>query len=381
MQNLAPNKWHNQKLRMHPNFYQRRLLRLFPLYITIHFLILTLALFVPESNITLASPKTLLSLLGLRFTDGLFFYINSSWWFIWLILQLYLIFPFMYALMQRLEMKKFLLITIAFTFIFRLLGILGVHYSHSLYYWMTGIFFGTRLAEFAVGMAIALYVFKRFKNKQELPELKKVFPGALLFYLSGLIASFTLPGSIVSNLLVTIGMSGIFYSVWMGLIKKVRFLSLVIVWIAVQSYSIYLIHQTPLKWTANFFEGRDFLHLFAALVVLILSFPAAWLIGKFVTSVQNTVLELETERPMRVASLILVCALLGAILFIDPRDWEVPKQNIYYLIAGILLIFLCITELVSSISENLPERMFRWTIISSGFLQIFILFNFKGFFL
>ena len=41
-------------------FYQRRLIRIFPLYLAVHFIILFLAIFIPNSNISLANPKTLL---------------------------------------------------------------------------------------------------------------------------------------------------------------------------------------------------------------------------------------------------------------------------------------------------------------------------------
>jgi len=360
-------------------FYQRRLLRLFPLYIAIHFLILTLSLFVPGSDITLASPKTLLSILGLRFADGLFFYINPSWWFIWLILQLYLVFPFLYALMQRLDIKKFLLITIAFTFLSRLLGILGVRYSDSLYFWMTGIFFGSRLAEFTVGMALAGYLLNCFRNKKEVPELRTILPAALLFYIAGLIASFTLPGSIISNLLVTIGMSGIFYTLWMGLINKIRLLEVLTSWIAAQSYGIYLIHQAPLRWTANYFAGDDSLHLFAAFFVLVFSFPLAWLMNKSVSGLRGIIFKSQ-KIPLRFVSWILGFAILGAMLFIDPRAWSLQQHNAYFLILGSLLVILCIAESVLFEEQKLAGYVFRWAMIFSSFFYIFLLFSFIGYF-
>jgi peptidoglycan/LPS O-acetylase OafA/YrhL len=137
------------------DFFKRRVLRIFPLYIAMHFVILAGSLAVPGSTLSFASRKTFFSLLGPRFTDSLFFYISPAWWFIWLILQLYCVFPFLFKLLQRTGLKRFLAITLTITFAARLLGIL---YSQQLYYWMTGIFFVTRLAEFCAGMAIAAYL-------------------------------------------------------------------------------------------------------------------------------------------------------------------------------------------------------------------------------
>jgi peptidoglycan/LPS O-acetylase OafA/YrhL len=116
------------------DFYKRRLLRIFPLYIAMHVVILAGSLVVSTSELTLANPLTFLSLVGLRFTDGLFFYINPSWWFIWLILQLYVIFPFLYFLIHKFGLKTFFIITCSFTILSRLLGLLGIRYSNSLYY-------------------------------------------------------------------------------------------------------------------------------------------------------------------------------------------------------------------------------------------------------
>ena len=225
------------------DFYRRRLLRIFPLYITIHLIILAASLIVPGSQYTLASPKTLLSLMGLRFTDSLFFYINPSWWFIWLIIQLYVVFPFLFRLMQRSGVKNFLIITLAFTFASRFLGILGVRYSHSLYYWMTGIFFGTRLAEFTVGMAAAAWLLGLQKAGRSMPPVGKVLAWSLGVYLIGLGCSFTWPGTIVSNLLVTIGLCGLFYALWEGVTNKIHFLALSVTWIGVEAYSVFLLHH------------------------------------------------------------------------------------------------------------------------------------------
>jgi peptidoglycan/LPS O-acetylase OafA/YrhL len=159
-------------------FYRKRLFRLYPLYIAIHLIILFLLIFAPGNKIEVSGINTLLSLVGLRYSDALFFYINPSWWFIWLILQLYLIFPVLIMFLQKSGMKWFLFITIMITLFSRWAGILGIRYNSELYYWMTGSFFGTRLAEFSVGMGLAfLYhqssgeILNRYNKKRSLSYL------------------------------------------------------------------------------------------------------------------------------------------------------------------------------------------------------------------
>src|SRR5512139_2668744 len=86
-------------------WYRRRLLRLFPMYWVAH-LVYLISPFVarPEP----IDYRFLLSALGDRVypIDSIFYYANPAWWYFGLLLQLYLIFPVLFHLLQRLGMPR-----------------------------------------------------------------------------------------------------------------------------------------------------------------------------------------------------------------------------------------------------------------------------------
>jgi peptidoglycan/LPS O-acetylase OafA/YrhL len=253
------------------SFYRKKLLRIFPLYILIHLFVLFVYTFIPNNNLIISEPYNFLSLIGLRFSDGLFFYLNPSWWFIWLILQLYIVFPLLINFLNKSGIRVFFIATLAFTFVSRGMGLIGYHYNNELYYWMTGLFFGTRLAEFATGMAIAVLLYRN--GFQVLNQISKraFFLWSLGIYMLGLICSFTWVGSIFSNLLVTLGLTGIGYIFWETLkLLNIKWLLKFVIWIGVSSYAIFLLHQPFIIWIAQFFDGhRRALFSFIALIVCI----------------------------------------------------------------------------------------------------------------
>jgi len=96
-------------------FYRRRLLRLFPLYIAMHFVVLAGALFVPGNTESFAGLRTMLSLTGIRVLPGTFFHISPSWWFVWLILQLYVVYPYLFRALRKLGPTNFFAFALTLT--------------------------------------------------------------------------------------------------------------------------------------------------------------------------------------------------------------------------------------------------------------------------
>lgn len=260
-------------------FYKKRLLRIFPLYITIHILILILFYFT-KPGFEFDKIKIVFSLLGLRFTDGLFFYLNPSWWFIGLIVQLYIVFPFLFPLLKR-NKRMFLVLSLIFTILCRLAGLLHFTYSENLYYWMTGLFFGTRLFEFTLGMYFAEFVFQKSNFFFKLINNKlKILLLSLTVYIAGFICSLFYFGTLVSNILITVGLSGIFFTAYECF--RQRKIRSVILSVGVLSFPVFLLHQPLINAVAAILPYK--LSVLANIFVLVICFPVGYILNLSIES-------------------------------------------------------------------------------------------------
>jgi len=139
---------------------------------------------------------------------------------------------------------------------------------------MTGIFAGTRLFEFSTGMFFGYLIFtNRYNILELLNKRKSILVLSILIYGLGFIASWTYMGSILSNILITLGLSGIFYAGYELFFKKYEILKIPIIWTGKNSFGIFLIHQPFLMYYSTIYSGY---HKF---VVLVLSLAASFFLG------------------------------------------------------------------------------------------------------
>ena len=89
------------------SFYRRRLARIYPQWLVVHVLFIVIWL-VTGWGLSLFAPATYFSIVGLRIVPGAFYYFVAAWWYFWLLVQLYLVFPFLFRLLQRLGPGPFL---------------------------------------------------------------------------------------------------------------------------------------------------------------------------------------------------------------------------------------------------------------------------------
>jgi peptidoglycan/LPS O-acetylase OafA/YrhL len=133
-------------------WYWKRVLRIYPMYWLAHLVYLVSPF---EARLEPVDYRFFLSFLGDRFYPiySIFFYLNAAWWFFGLLLQLYLITPLLYRLLQKVGSGWFLFLCA--------LATVGTRMSFLTIYpqgeqMMVG-FCGCRLWEFACGIALGAY--------------------------------------------------------------------------------------------------------------------------------------------------------------------------------------------------------------------------------
>ncbi len=352
-------------------FYRRRLLRLFPLYIAMHFVVLGLALLVPGDTLSFAGLRTMLSLGGLRALPGLFFYISPSWWFVWLILQLYAVYPYLFRALRRFGPVRFFAAVLTITFVAR--GI-GLALPRGRYAWLTGLFFASRLAEFAAGMVVAQLIVERAERRGAALSLppRTVALTSLVCYAFGLLASFTLGGSLVSNLLVTLGMTGLFWAVWRIAIEPVPTLARGSQWLGRRSYAVFLFHQPPLQWTASWFGSVRSVHLAAAIGALGLSIPIAAAIENVVARLTRWRIGDVPASARRVAAFFFAIVVAATAIHLSENEpAELVARQIAF-VSAIALLGLALAFYYTRAAMSMTERLFALTMFIGGALELFV---------
>ena len=226
-----------------PGWYRTRLLRLYPMYWMAHIVYLIspfVARWEPVDR------RIILSLLGLRFIniDMNFYYLNASWWFFSMLLQLYLIFPLLFFAAQRLGPWIFLLLACAAGFFARYLMLIVYPQNGS---WILGGFAISRLPEFALGMALGVWHGRStaraewfFLRGAGFVAALLLYPAALQLYRNGFTYVFVDFACGACCLLLILGLSG-FLSRFS---KPARLFALV----GTFSYGIFLTHQPYVIW-------------------------------------------------------------------------------------------------------------------------------------
>lgn len=226
-------------------FYMRRFLRLFPLYWVGHLFFLAFNNLVGWRPFSLLDPRFGLSLIGLRFLPGVFHFISPAWWFIVLIMQLYAVFPFLWAALQRLGLRRFWIGAVLITVASRGLGFFLLPVDREM--WSRGLIFTSRLAEFALGMGLAWWAAGETRRIEALLRSPRAWAGLLALYGIGLSLSLTLPGATVAPMLITPAAAGFLMVLARDLVPRLRGLSGVLSALGRYSYGVMVFHQ-PILW-------------------------------------------------------------------------------------------------------------------------------------
>ena len=272
-------------------WYRARLLRLFPMYWLAH-LVYLVSPFVarPEP----LDYRFVLSLLGDRVypVDMIFYYINPALWYFGLLLELYLVFPILFRLLQKLGPVWFLvlcgLVTVASRYL--LLSVIGAHG-----YYVQGAFFAARLWEFAAGMVLGLV----YRQRPLLAE-RRLFAGSalltgILIYTLGLYSYASTLSYTVTDALIGTGLFIILAHLarWSGRMSR---LGATLAHVGVYSYGLYLLHQPYVIYFGE--RMRDlslptFILLACAIIALLTL--CAILLERYVNQLTSRVLDRDKE--------------------------------------------------------------------------------------
>jgi peptidoglycan/LPS O-acetylase OafA/YrhL/lysophospholipase L1-like esterase len=253
-------------------FFRRRVARVYPLWWGAHVLFLAPAFLLGWGIFSLGK-ELLLSLAGARFLPSTFYWSFPAWWFIGLLLQLYAVFPLLWRGLRRWGAGRMLAICVGIGLAARAAAIVLADGRIDMA--LRGALFPTRLPEFALGVALAIWL--RRDPSAVLRRLRA--PATLLLalaaWLAGMALSATLWGMVVSPLLMGAGgfvllRAALDRGAPSPAARRIGPLG----WLGVHSYAVYLVHHPLLMLLVD----RQHPTVLAAVVALTLIVPMALLL-------------------------------------------------------------------------------------------------------
>ena len=188
--------------------------------------------------------------------------LEGNYWYITLILQLYLIFPILYWLSKKVGVKNFLVITFLLTFAYRLMATFGYQWlkpwidvpyldsspmgviapNQNSYFGFS--FFLPRLAEFALGMALAYWQFGKEKILDKLVGGRWGGVKMVGFWVvagAGFALDSVQAGWIISDLVIAIGLFGLLLNI-SNYLQRWSWAEITVRFLGNYSFEIYLVH-------------------------------------------------------------------------------------------------------------------------------------------
>jgi peptidoglycan/LPS O-acetylase OafA/YrhL len=273
-------------------WYRSRVLRLFPMYWVAH-LIYLLSPF--QAHLEPLDYRFILSFLGDRIVPiyMIFSYANAAWWYFDLILELYIVFPLLFRLLQKTGAGWFLVLCGLATIASRYVLLFVIPASGN---WLLGGFFGCRLWEFALGMVVGLW----YRQNRAWVDVRLFNPitlvAGVLIYTAGIYSY----GSRITYTL-TDGLIGTGLSVVIAHIayqsRRLPAFESAIAYVGIFSYGLYLIHQ---PYVIYFGERMRWMPLYGFVAA---ACPIIALLAIFSAQLEknvNRVVNFEFRRPAKV---------------------------------------------------------------------------------
>jgi len=310
------------------SFYQSRAGRIYPLWWGVHILFIA-TWFVTGWGMSLFEPATLLSFLGIRVTPELIYYFSPAWWYFWLIVQLYLIYPLLWNALRKWGAFRLLFWCSVVAFAFRGAGLFV--FDSYLDAWARGAIFITRLPEFVFGISLASWMFSYPDITQKRLSSWKIGVSSIIVYALGVYLALTLPGMTFAPFLLGVSAFILFYQ----LLSKVlpvfpRWLQGSTEWFGSHSYSFYLIHH-PLILALVSYGAVISIGTFgrvgvAFALMIVLGLGLEWGVEFFITKIRGFRKKLGTVQlavGIGVFGLMMILILVGSELLVrrfDPQE-------------------------------------------------------------
>lgn len=221
-------------------FYKRRAWRLYPTWWGAHLLFLLTGT-LTGWGLSLTDRLVYISMLGIRVTPDLIYHFTSAWWYFGVMIQLYLVFPVLWSMLQRLGPTRLVIVGCFLTFASRAIGVmLFTTYMDA---WLRGAFFITQLASFTFGMSLAVW----FKQSHEQADCRLRARSTILIgvgmYALGSLLNFWEFGLAISPFLRGVGLFVILYNIIARYFQLRSRLVRLLKWFGQHSYALFLMHQ------------------------------------------------------------------------------------------------------------------------------------------
>ena len=219
-------------------FYRRRAERIYPLWWTLHILVFFPMLLAGRLHPDESS--FWLSVIGFRATPDLMYYLNPAWWYVGLLIQLYLVYPILWNVLQRKGPLWLVVVSFAVAFMIRGAGLFV--FKGFLPAWSMGTIFITRLPEFVLGIALADWSWRSPSLIDHRLRSWRMIAISLLLFTMGIVCALDLLGMTIALFLLGAGAFGLLYTPLRRLSLTSSPLNRPLRWIGHHSYSLFLIH-------------------------------------------------------------------------------------------------------------------------------------------
>ncbi len=266
-------------------WYRARVLRLFPMYWVAHVIYLVLPF---QARLEPLDYRFILSFLGDRvYPPEIIHYFNAALWYFGLILGLYLLFPFLFRLLQRIGPTWFLIFcgfeTLASRYL--LLAVFPMAGYH-----LQGASFLGRLWEFAFGMVIGMQFRRRSAAVETFLFSWSTLLAGIAIYTLGLYSYGSLLTYTATDALIGTGLFVILAHVARAFSELGR-AEAAIAYVGSYSYGLYLIHQPYVIYFGARVRalGMPAFLVFACVLITILTLAAIPL-ERYVNQITNRTL-------------------------------------------------------------------------------------------